>query len=44
MKLTLGRVADWIHAEGNFPANAEASGYSIDSRTIAAGEIGRAHV
>jgi UDP-N-acetylmuramoyl-tripeptide--D-alanyl-D-alanine ligase len=39
VKLTLGRVAGWIHAEGNFPANAEASGYSIDSRTIAAGDL-----
>jgi UDP-N-acetylmuramoyl-tripeptide--D-alanyl-D-alanine ligase len=39
VKLTLGRVADWTHAEGNFPANAEASGYSIDSRTIAVGDL-----
>jgi UDP-N-acetylmuramoyl-tripeptide--D-alanyl-D-alanine ligase len=39
VKLTLGQVADWIHAEGNFPADAEASGYSIDSRTIAAGDL-----
>jgi UDP-N-acetylmuramoyl-tripeptide--D-alanyl-D-alanine ligase len=39
VKLTLDRVADWIRAEGNFPANAEASGYSIDSRTIAAGDL-----
>jgi UDP-N-acetylmuramoyl-tripeptide--D-alanyl-D-alanine ligase len=29
MKLALGQVADWIHAEG----------YSIDSRTIVAGEL-----
>ena len=39
MKLTLGQVADWIHAEGDFTTNTEALGYSIDSRTIAAGEL-----
>ena len=39
MKLTLGQVADWIHAEGDFTTSAEAVGYSIDSRTIAAGEL-----
>ena len=39
MKLTLGQVADWIHAEGDFPDDAEVLGYSIDSRTIAAGEL-----
>lgn len=39
MKLTLGQVADWIHAEGDFPTYAEALGYSIDSRTIAAGDL-----
>ena len=39
MKLTLGQVADWIHAEGDFPTGAVATGYSIDSRTIAAGEL-----
>ena len=39
MKLTLGQVADWIHAEGDFPTDAVATGYSIDSRTIAAGEL-----
>ena len=39
MKLTLGQVAEWIHAGGKFAANAEAMGYSIDSRTIAAGEL-----
>ena len=39
MKLTLGQIADWIHAEGVFDTNAEALGYSIDSRTIAAGEL-----
>ena len=35
----LGQVADWIHAEGDVPTTAEAVGYSIDSRTIAAGEL-----
>lgn len=39
MKLTLGQIADWIHAEGVFDTNAEAVGYSIDSRTIGAGEL-----
>ena len=39
MKLTLGQIADWIHAEGDFPDDAIAQGYSIDSRSIAAGEL-----
>jgi UDP-N-acetylmuramoyl-tripeptide--D-alanyl-D-alanine ligase len=39
VKLTLGQVADWIHAEGDFPVDAEATGYSIDSRTVAAGDL-----
>ncbi len=39
MKLTLGQIADWIHAEGVFDTNAEALGYSIDSRTIGAGDL-----
>ncbi len=39
MKLTLGQIADWIHAEGVFDTGAEAMGYSIDSRTIAAGDL-----
>ncbi|MDE1177699.1 MAG: UDP-N-acetylmuramoyl-tripeptide--D-alanyl-D-alanine ligase [Edaphobacter sp.] len=39
MKLTLGQIADWIHAEGDFDTTAEALGYSIDSRTIGAGEL-----
>jgi len=39
MKLTLGRIADWIHAEGTFDSTAEAVGYSIDSRTIGANEL-----
>ncbi len=39
MKLTLGQVADWIHAEGDFTTSTEVTGYSIDSRTIGAGEL-----
>ena len=39
MKLTLGQIADWIHAEGDFTTEREAVGYSIDSRTIGAGEL-----
>lgn len=39
MKLTLGQVADWIHADGEFDTSAEAQGYGIDSRTIGAGEL-----
>ncbi len=39
MKLTLGQIADWIHAEGEFDAGAEALGYSIDSRTVGAGDL-----
>jgi len=39
VKLTLGQVAEWIDAEGKFAANTEATGYSIDSRTIVAGEL-----
>ncbi len=39
MQLTLGQIADFIHAEGDFTTNTMARGYSIDSRTIAAGEL-----
>jgi UDP-N-acetylmuramoyl-tripeptide--D-alanyl-D-alanine ligase len=39
MKLTLGQIADWIHAEGEFDTGAEALGYSIDSRTIGEGDL-----
>lgn len=39
MKLTIGQIADWIHAEGDFATDREALGYSIDSRTIGAGEL-----
>ena len=39
MKLTLGQIADWIHAEGDFTTDAETVGYSIDSRTLGAEEL-----
>jgi UDP-N-acetylmuramoyl-tripeptide--D-alanyl-D-alanine ligase len=39
MTLTLGQVADWIHAEGDFDLQTQVYGYSIDSRTVAAGEL-----
>jgi len=39
MRLTLGQVADWIHADGEFDTALEAGGYSIDSRTVGAGEL-----
>ena len=39
MKLTLGQVADFIHAEGEFLSESEVVGYSIDSRTIGSGEL-----
>ncbi len=39
MTLTLGQIADWIHAEGDFDSAKQAVGYSIDSRTLNAGEL-----
>ena len=39
MKLKLGQVADWIHAEGDFGTEREATGYSIDSRSLSAGDL-----
>ena len=39
MQLSLGQIADWIHAEGDFVSTTHVFGYSIDSRTIAAGEL-----
>jgi UDP-N-acetylmuramoyl-tripeptide--D-alanyl-D-alanine ligase len=39
MKLTLGQVADWIHADGEFDTSAAALGYGIDSRIIGAGDL-----
>lgn len=37
--MTLGQIGDWIHAEGDYAVDAVAVGYSIDSRTIGAGEL-----
>jgi len=39
MKLTLERVAEFTFASGEFDLRAVAQGYSIDSRTIAPGEL-----
>jgi len=39
VKLKLGQIADWIHAEGDFDDTSVALGYSIDSRTISAGDL-----
>jgi UDP-N-acetylmuramoyl-tripeptide--D-alanyl-D-alanine ligase len=39
VKLALGKIADWIHADGEFDTAAEAVGYGIDSRTIGGGEL-----
>ena len=39
MKLTLGHIGDWIHAEGTYDTAERAFGYSIDSRTIQAGDL-----
>lgn len=39
MRLPLGRIAEFIGATGEFDANAVANAYSIDSRTIAPGDL-----
>lgn len=39
MKLTLEQIATWMHAVSNAEIQAVATGYSIDSRTIAAGDL-----
>ena len=39
MKLALGQIADLLHAEGDIDTSAVAQGYSIDSRTLVAGEL-----
>ena len=39
MNLTLGQIADILHAEGDFSTTAQATGYSIDSRTLSAGDL-----
>jgi UDP-N-acetylmuramoyl-tripeptide--D-alanyl-D-alanine ligase len=39
VKLALGKIAEFISATGNFPAPQIAQGYSIDSRSVAPGEL-----
>ena len=39
MRLPLGRIAEFISATGQFDNQATAQGYSIDSRTVLAGEV-----
>lgn len=39
MKLALSRIAEFIHASGNFDPAAVATGYSIDSRTLVPGDM-----
>jgi UDP-N-acetylmuramoyl-tripeptide--D-alanyl-D-alanine ligase len=39
MKLSLAKIAQFVSAAGEFPPEAIASGYSIDSRTIATGQL-----
>jgi UDP-N-acetylmuramoyl-tripeptide--D-alanyl-D-alanine ligase len=39
MKLTLGKIADFISASGEFSRDDMAEAYSIDSRTMAAGQL-----
>jgi UDP-N-acetylmuramoyl-tripeptide--D-alanyl-D-alanine ligase len=39
MKLTLGKIAEFISATGDFAAGKEVHGYSIDSRTVGAGQL-----
>jgi UDP-N-acetylmuramoyl-tripeptide--D-alanyl-D-alanine ligase len=39
MRLPLSKIADFISAPGDFPREELAHGYSIDSRTVSAGEL-----
>src|SRR5437879_13255683 len=39
MKLTLSKIGEFISATGNCPPGQIAEGYSIDSRTVRAGEL-----
>jgi UDP-N-acetylmuramoyl-tripeptide--D-alanyl-D-alanine ligase len=39
MKLALSRIAEFTSASGDFPKDAIAQAYSIDSRTVAQGEL-----
>jgi UDP-N-acetylmuramoyl-tripeptide--D-alanyl-D-alanine ligase len=39
MKLSLSRIAEFLQATGQYDGQAAAQGYSIDSRTVQAGEV-----
>ncbi len=39
MKLTIGKIAEFLSADGSLPRETVAQGYSIDSRTIQPGEL-----
>jgi UDP-N-acetylmuramoyl-tripeptide--D-alanyl-D-alanine ligase len=39
MNLTLSKIAEFVAAEGEFPRDEVARGYSIDSRTVGAGQL-----
>jgi UDP-N-acetylmuramoyl-tripeptide--D-alanyl-D-alanine ligase len=39
LRLTLGRISEFISASGEFPHEAHVDGYSIDSRTVKPGEL-----
>jgi UDP-N-acetylmuramoyl-tripeptide--D-alanyl-D-alanine ligase len=39
MKLSLGKIADFVSAGGEFPREQTVSGYSIDSRSVAPGQL-----
>jgi UDP-N-acetylmuramoyl-tripeptide--D-alanyl-D-alanine ligase len=39
MKLTLARIGEFTSAEGDFPRDEVAQGYSIDSRTVGKGQL-----
>src|SRR6201987_832635 len=39
MKLPLSKIAEFLAASGDFPRDEVAQGYSIDSRTVARGEL-----
>ncbi len=39
MKLALSKIAEFVSAAGDFPADEVAQGYSIDSRTVGPGQL-----
>src|SRR3982074_1278472 len=39
MKLSLGKIADFVAAVGEFPREQSVSAYSIDSRTVGPGQL-----